>query len=64
MIVSQGYWNELAEQCKQCANIHVMSLHMDGKHYYACGKYPLTDNNMICPRFIAHEERDEDNVRN
>lgn len=52
MIANHGRWDQLSEQCKQCANIQVMSAHMDGNHYYACGKYPLKDRNEICPKFI------------
>ena len=56
MIVNQGRLDELSEQCKRCANIRIMSLKMDGNHYYACGKYPLKDNE-ICPKFVLNEER-------
>lgn len=51
MIYSHGYWNDLAECCKRCMNLHVMSAHMDGNHFYSCGKYPLRDRNEICPKF-------------
>lgn len=56
MIYSQGHWDELAPQCKNCENLRTMSVHMDGNHYYACGKYPLKDSNEICPCFIARQE--------
>ena len=54
MIVNRGYWNELPEQCKKCANLQIFSLYMDGNHYYSCNKYPLKEDE-ICPRFIDNE---------
>ena len=66
MLVCQGHWNELADQCKRCSFIRAMSLHMDGNHYYACGKYPLKDSNEICPWFNEANyvyENDEDEER-
>lgn len=57
MLVNQGYWNELPDQCQKCENLQTMSLHMDGNHYYCCGKYPLKLNE-ICPRFIEREDSD------
>ena len=54
MIVNRGYWNELPEQCKKCANLQIFSLYMDGNHYYSCNKYPLKENE-ICPKFIDNE---------
>lgn len=56
MIVNHGKWEELPDQCKQCQNIKVASVHMDGNHYYACGKYPLHDSNEVCPKFAKSEE--------
>jgi len=57
MIVNRGHWDELPEQCKRCANIQIMSLHMDGNHYYQCGKYPLADSNKTCPKFTKNDEK-------
>ena len=56
MIVNRGHWNELPEQCKKCENIQVLSLYMNGNHYYACNKYPLKDSDETCPRFIRRED--------
>ena len=55
MIVNQGKWEELPNQCKRCINIRAMSLRMDGNHIYACGKYPLKDKNEDCPKFEGKE---------
>lgn len=56
MIINRGKWEELPAQCKQCENMRVMSLYMDGNHYYSCGKYPLTDADRSCPRFVQKTE--------
>ena len=49
--MNNGYWNELSEQCRCCINLHTFSAHMDGNNTYCCGKYPLQDNNILCPEF-------------
>ena len=56
MLVNQGHYDDLADCCKQCINIRVMSPNMDGNNYYCCGKYPLTDKEKVCPRFEQIED--------
>ena len=48
------YFKSLPKQCQFCSNLKVISLHMDGKHEYGCGKYPITKllrEGCDCPRF-------------
>ena len=54
-LANQGLWEDLADCCRICANLHILSLKMDGKHYYSCGKYPLRENE-VCPKFVRVEE--------
>lgn len=56
MIYCQGTWDNLALQCQNCANLHIMSLKMNGDHYYIYGKYPLTNKDEPCPRYIPIQE--------
>ena len=58
-MINNGHWNELCEQCKKCLNLQIMSLKMDGNHYYYCPKYHLHDANQPCPRF-EEETGEED----
>ena len=49
MLYNQGYIENICEQCKNCDNLKVVSLDMGGHHYYACGKFPLTNPDIECP---------------
>ena len=50
---NQGTWDNLPKQCKNCMNLKISSLRMEqSSTTYACGKYPLTDPNKKCPKFI------------
>ena len=53
---NSGTWEQIAEQCKQCENLRILSARMDGNNTYHCGKYPLKDSNEICPRLTTNGE--------
>ena len=53
---NKGKWDQIAEQCKGCINLRVLSANMDGNNTYYCGKYPLKDSNETCPKFAPDAE--------
>ena len=53
---NSGTWEQIAEQCKQCENLRILSAQMDGNNTYQCGKYPLKGSNEICPRLTPNGE--------
>lgn len=58
MALCQGHWNELAELCKKCIHLRVLSPDVDpNKNYYSCGKYLLKDGTGGCPRYIPNEDK-------
>ena len=48
-----GNYECLSEQCKSCLHLRVFSARMNGKHSYACGRYPRKRNVEICPEYIV-----------
>ena len=53
---NKGKWDQIAEQCKGCINLRILSANMDGNNTYYCGKYPLKDSNETCPKFVPEAE--------
>ena len=47
---SQGHFDELSPECQKCQHRKTVSVHMDGNHTYACGKYPLKIGED-CPKY-------------
>ena len=55
---SHGNWDELSPECQTCQNRKIMSVKMDGNHYYCCGKYPLRVGDK-CPKYEPEPPKEE-----
>lgn len=50
MALCQGHWEELAENCRRCANLRALAPRVDEEGYFSCDKYFLKDSTGGCPK--------------
>ena len=52
---NQGHYDELSPECQTCQHRKTVTVYMNGKHAFGCGKYPLRVGEK-CPKFEQEED--------